>query len=540
MSRPMLLPESSFVPVTTCRLAQPTLLWQDECAAAMGFDPEHVYCCPTAGEQAGIYTAETRLEWADRYGGVGVGAAGGSGRCAAYGGLQTKGVGVTPLVGHDADANHSSGEQTVLSALTEAVFAQVFQAALPFGAVPTLSVLLVRRMGEARLSPSARAVTVRPFVLRPAHFIRNMLNQQQRQPQGVMAPGLARDTYRVTQALRQFVAGLETCLGVNATDDVSTIDQGLRALTRRLAWQFAASFAKRLPHGSVSCSNISLAGQFLDYGMSHALPTYRCPTDAEQNPWTESQRPLQTLWVLRQQLDKYFPGLRGMPVVQPDELRHLYWSAYEERLRIEMAKMAGLTEDLAQACPPALLAAWLQAMRGIWLPGGREPLAPRDATEAWRPMPVDPKRPDLNRVLAAAAPHDDAVAMDQAIAPLLADAGSRRRFVDAAVAVRQALKPELGGAAGALSTYLVAQAERKNQVMPQLERDSWFRIGVVAQMLDEDFQPTAVQALMKDAVSRTRHTLADLAPDIPGCTGIEQVQALAPKQAETNCALMAA
>lgn len=527
MTRPILLPEASFIPVSTRRLARPKLLWQDERAQALGFDAERVFCSPVAGDAPNAYANETRMEWVDRYGGIGVGTAGGSGRCAVHGQLQTKGVGVTPLVAHDADANHSSGEQTVLSALAEAVFAQVFQAALPFGAVPTLAVMLVQATAATYPSPSSRAITARPFVLRPAHFMRNLLNQEQRQPQGTLAPGLTRDAYRVSQALQSFTNGLEACLGANADDDLEKVDQGLRELTRRLAWQFAASFAKRLPHGSVSCSNISLAGEFLDYGMSHALPTYRRPSDSVQDPWSENQRPLQTLWLLRQQLDKYFPGLRGMPVVQLDELSHLYWTTYSRRLGVEMAKMAGLTEDLAQACPPDLLMAWLQTMQRIWLAGGHQILTPRDVSEAWRPLPIDPRLPDLNRVLAAAAPHGRAEAMDRAIAPLVADECMRSRFVDAALAVRRAVVCGLGGgAADTLDIYLARQAERKNKAMPQLERDSWFRIGVVTQMLEEDFQPAAVRTLMTEAVGSARSTLADLAPDIPGTSGIEQVYAL--------------
>jgi hypothetical protein len=237
------------------------------------------------------------------------------------------------------------------------------------------------------------------------------------------------------------------------------------------------------------------------------------------------------LTLLRQQLDKYFPGLRGMPVVRPDELQLLYWTVFQQRMSIEMAKMAGLTEDLAQACPKALLTDWLKPMRGIWLSGGREPLAPRDGNTAWSPLPINPKRPDLNRVFAAAAPHDDAEAMDRAVAPLLADATLRVNFVNAAMAVRRVLRPVLGGSEDALSAYLAKQASRKNAVLPELERDSWFRIAVTAQMLEEDFQPLAVQALMTRAVGRARHTLADLAPDMLGQSGIEQIKHLAQQSA---------
>lgn len=96
MSWPRTLPESSFVPLTTRRLARPELLWQDDTAQAQGFDPDRVFCSPVAGDMPEAYTDETRVEWADHYGGTEIGAAGGSGRCSAYGGLQTNALhGVT-------------------------------------------------------------------------------------------------------------------------------------------------------------------------------------------------------------------------------------------------------------------------------------------------------------------------------------------------------------------------------------------------------------------------------------------------------------
>lgn len=476
------------------------------------------------------------MEWADHYGGTDIGAAGGSGRCSAYGGLQTKGVGVTPLVGHDADEHHSSGAQSVMSAMVEALFAPVYQAALPFGAVPTLAILLVHRIESERLPiTAARAITVRPFVLRPAHFMRNVHNLHQRQAEGAKAPGLTRDVYRVLQSLSYFTQGLQDTLGLERLDAATTIDSGLRELARRLACQFAASFAKRLPHGSVSSSNFSLAGQFLDYGMSHFLPTYRRPTDSNQDPWSESQRGLQTVLLLRQQLDKYFPCLRGATVVTVDELTELYGSELQRRLRIEMARMAGLTEDLANACPPELLADWLKAMQGIWLRGGQEPLVPFDASGTWPGLPLNPYRPDLNQVLTQAAPHGNAQAMDLAIAPVLADDVLRSRFVAASMAVRQALRPRLGGSAAGLDAYLGFQAKRKNAVLTDLLRDSWFRITVVTQMMEEDFRPEAVQRLLNGALNQARHTLADLTPNLPGASGIEQIQELTLQGAGGRC-----
>lgn len=210
----------------------------------------------------------------------------------------------------------------------------------------------------------------------------NVLNQQQRGPQGDAAPGLTRAAYRVSQALLHLPTGLQAALGLRAADAMCTIDQGLRELTRRLAWQFAASFAKRLPHGSVGCSNVSLAGQFMDFGMSHFLPSYRRPADALQDPW--------------------------------------------------------------------------------------------------------------------------------------------------------ALRTTLGSSASAVDAYLAAQARRKNAVLPELLRDEWFRIAGVARVQEEEFLPAAAQSMLAGAIGRARRMLADLAVDLPGGSGVEQIQFLARQQVSAN------
>lgn len=524
VTQPSQLPETSFVPVITRRLSRPVLIWQDKRAASLGFDCERVFASPSVGEDPRAYSEESRVQWADRYGGVGTGTAGGSGRCATFGDLQTKGVGVTSLVAHDGDLHHSSGTQTALSALAETVFSGVFEAALPFGAVPTVAALLIQPAEEGGdpMTPP-RALTIRPFVLRPAHFMRNAFNMEQRTAQGATGPGLSRDAYRVSQALGHFTRGLRASLDLPGTDDLTTIDTGLRELTRRLAWQFAASFAKRLPHGSVSCSNFSLAGEFIDYGMSRFVPAYRKPADALQDPWTESQRAIHTVKLLRQQLDKYHASLRGAKVVSADELEDSFASAMEQRLAVEMAKMAGLTEDLALACPQALLVDWLRAMRSIWHRGGRDPVAPRDPQVSEDPPAANPLRPDLSQILTASASHTEAEGMDRGLQPLLSDEHLRRRFIESSLAVREVLKQVVGGAEQALDLYIKSQATRKNAVLCPLERDSWYRIHIVTQMQEANFSTSTVESLMMSALRMAKYTLSDISPDFVGDSGLRQV-----------------
>ena len=527
----LLLPPAAFAELTTHRLARPELVLQGSGAQAAGFDAGQVFCCPKPEEPQSLYTTQSRTELADRYGGIGAGMAGGSGRCSSYGSLQTKGVGVTPLVAPNADAHHSSGTMTLTGALEEALFGEVFQLALPFGALPVHAVLTTERLSATGRPPAeARALAVRPLVARPAHFLRNLLNPDGRAASGAQAPGLTCDADRVRLAMAFLATNLQLALRLDmpGADEAEILDAGLKELVRRLAWQFAAGFAKRLPHGSMSCSNLALSGAYLDFGLSSFVPAYRriCWANG-QDSWTESLSPVRTLVSLRRQLDCYRPSLRTASVISADDMAIQFGQHLQQRLAVEMAKMAGLTEDMAQACPADLLAAWLTAMRDIFQRGADErfvvnPGAMADGAPA--PAPRRSGRYDLNAVLSVAAPCVDGQDMDRALAPLLDDPALRLRFVRAAVDVRHSLLASAGDAGANLAAYLGAQAERKNTVLDGLQRDTWFRT-VAIRRIEDSADADRIHAVMDETLAWSRHVLSDLHPWLPGANGLEQLQA---------------
>lgn len=530
-----LLPQSSLVGVATRRLAHADVAWHDGAGHA-AIDPATMFCCPQPYEAEHLYGRDTRIEWADRYGGAGVGAAGGSGRCTTHGGLQTKGTGVTPLVAPHADRLHSSGTLILFEAATEALFAGVYGACLPFGAVPVHAVVLtggrfVQPLGDDAAAPCVRSLAVRPFVARPAHFMRNLLNPDGLRAAGPEAPGLTADAWRTTQALALLASNFQASLGLpgGEHDEAALLDAGFRELARRLAWQCAAGFAKRLPHGTLSCSNMALNGAYLDFGVSSFTPAYRRLCWAHgQEPWTESLWPARTLLALRQQLDKYRPEVRDRGVIGGGELADEYGKHLQQRLAIEMAKMAGLTEDMAAACPADLLAPWLKAMRAIWTRGAHE----RFVTDAGRladGRPAPPPRRtgsfDLNAILAAAGPCADADSMDRTLVPLLNDAALRREFVGASVRVRAWLGARTGVAAGpALAAYLGRQARRKNATLPALQREKRAGLDLLTTFRQLEIQGDigAIGPAIDRALGEARHVLADLDPALPGDTGIAQ------------------
>jgi hypothetical protein len=532
--RPALLPPSSLIEVETRRLARAEIVWQDGTDVV---DPTQVYCRPQRYEADDLYETETRVEWADRYGGTGTGAAGGSGRCTALNGLQTKGVGVTPLVAPVADPFHASGTMMLFEAATEALFAGVYQASLPFGAVAVHAVILTggrysQPLGDDADARCVRSLAIRPFVPRPAHFMRNFMYPDGNRAAGPTAHGITVDCWRTEQAMACLATNFKTSLTLSASenDEMALLDAGLRELTRRLAWQCAAGFAKRLPHGTLSCSNIALNGAYLDFGVSNFLPSYRRLCWAHgQEPWTEAMWPLRTVLSLRQQLDKYRPLILGGAIVSCDDLTEEYGRHFQQRLAIEMAKMAGLTEDMASACPAELLRTWLKAMRSTWTRGAQE----RFVTDSGRladgraaPPPRQLGRFDLNAILAAAGPCGDAESMDRALAPLLGDPTLRREFVNAASEVRRWLRNlvEPEGSSN-LDAYLARQALRKNADLPALKREKSAGLDLLKpfRQLEIAGNTAAIGPAIDRALVQARHVLADLDPALPGDTGVAQL-----------------
>lgn len=536
---PAQLPPSSLAAMQTQRLAHPQVLWENLGPDDAPLDPERLFCCRQPYENDGLYAPETRVEWADRYGGAGLGGAAGSGRCSTLDGRQTKGVGVTPLVSPRADELHSSGTQMLFEAATEALFSAVYQLCLPFGAVPIQALFVTgghftRTFGDEAAAPFVRALTIRPFVPRPAHFMRNLHFPNGNKGAGAVAPNLSFDAWRTGQAMGYLAVNLKESLALDADehDEIALLDLGLRELARRLAWQCAAGFAKRLPHGTFSCSNIALNGAYLDFGVSNFVPAYRRLCWAQgQDTWTESLWPIRTLVSLRQQLEKYRPGIASSSLASREALVETFTHHLQDRLGIEMVKMAGLTEDMAVACPSKLRNAWLDVMHRIWTCGADERFVTYTGLMIdGHPTPAPRRRGryDLNRTMAEAANHIDAARMGQALTPLLTDDKMRVDFVAAASSVRAWLCNLVGDRAASLNAYLSLQARRKNVCIKALQRGRSEGIDILPtfRQLEVAKDYASIGAAINRALSEARFILADMHPALPGNDGLAQALSL--------------
>lgn len=532
------LPATSFAELRTQRLRRPTVLWQGPAAAAAGFDPDQVYCVPRPYEAPDGYDPQSRVEAVDRYGGAGTAGAGGSGRCSRHGALQTKGVGPTALVDPRADRHHASGTLTLVEAGLEVLFAAAYRQCLPFGAVPVHAAVLTGGVYQPHYAHDAQArclrtLLVRPFVLRPAHFMRNLFHPPGLAAAGPHAPGWCADAWRTRGAMAVLAPALQQALALegDAADEHGLIDRGLRELTRRWAWQAAAAFAHRLPHGTLSPSNIALSGAYLDFGLSNHVPSYRrlAWPPVWHDPWAELQAPLDTLTVLRHQVVKYHPAVGEDRLLPVDEIERLYHRTLRRRLGIEMARMGGLTEALALACPAALLDAWLGSMRAIWAQGAQERFVQwsgRMDDGQQTPPPRTAGQRDLSAVLASAGGIAEATQLDARLQPLLPEASLREAFVRAGCAVQQHLRQQAGDEAPWLASFLARQAQRKNGPLTGLRRDrNASHTGLLACEAAGD--AAAATRLLTRVLEQARQVLSDLDPSLPGDDAATQWRAQA-------------
>ena len=207
--------------------------------------------------------------YADRYGSTeGTTPHGGSGRSGIAGRFSAKGIGVTPLVGKGAAPGHAHGCATLEECLREAVYSEIIGAESPHGAVPTIAVL---DTGIDFIDPDARTrsqrhsrrgLLIRPCVLRPAHAERAALfrradgmHELQNQREDVARARAVVHTWARAALPRRTAVPAETLIG-------------------RLAQQIAFAQVHRFTGGGLFSSNVSLLGEWLDFGNAHALPDW--------------------------------------------------------------------------------------------------------------------------------------------------------------------------------------------------------------------------------------------------------------------------
>jgi hypothetical protein len=273
---PAQLGEHISVPFRVGRLRSPSLVWlNDRWLLESGqnpFDPElrtsfAASLLSTFGVRATTQnvilqgaTRDESLLLADRYGGTGGSAHGGSGRCGSRDGFIAKGIGKTPLVSENVDPYHRDGCMSLREALVEVMWAEIVHREFPWGAIPIVAIIDTGETFSHASDglPRRSAIVVRPSFIRPAHFERSIFFGSS----GHNGSDQFLDALRVKSATQ--------CVSAQPSNYPS-----LTAMFERFAQQLGVARASRLWQGRFLTSNVSIDGELVDFGSFRSVPDWR-------------------------------------------------------------------------------------------------------------------------------------------------------------------------------------------------------------------------------------------------------------------------
>jgi hypothetical protein len=223
-----------------------------------------------------VSSTQSKVFFAERYGGSGIQRNGGGARCGFDGNYQVKGIGANPLVGEGTDERHSNGALGAIHAIYEALWGEVLAQILPYSAVRARAVLLTDvytdKAFDRSQEKSRRALLVRDPVIRPAHFERAPYFR----PQQEYANRLIHDARRVRSVIHMLPKYLPV-LAEGVSEEARRNPrlyciEGLCELARREAWQMAFCRTRFL-RLTTSPSNIAMDGRLMDFnGLSCLFP----------------------------------------------------------------------------------------------------------------------------------------------------------------------------------------------------------------------------------------------------------------------------
>ncbi|OCH09176.1 protein adenylyltransferase SelO family protein [Aliivibrio fischeri] len=280
------LPKSAFTSFDTFRLKNTELLWINKpLLNSYGIDSitneiendilnNYSYVASNYANTNRLSTSDRKIFLADRYGSRHEVCNGGSARCGLNGQFQVKGIGLTPLLATNMSKSHANGKLFLDEAISEAIWGEICHKHLPFGAVRTLAIIKTNvnqefdYLDHKPLKPCALAI--REFAVRPAHFERCTFFW----PFPEYMDLRDNDAQRVKDCIqflpRIFKLSKQELKLTNNNVALSC----LQKLVFSIAKQIAYSRVKGIPHGSLTSSNISIDGRFLDFGTITAVPDF--------------------------------------------------------------------------------------------------------------------------------------------------------------------------------------------------------------------------------------------------------------------------
>lgn len=251
--------EQNWVSFSANKIRGSKMLWYAQGKLPAIFSPEEMLEKYSYGLQGNLDPSKSIELIAERYGGDNIGFNGGGGRCGNYGNIQLKGVGSNCMVGDHDDIEHSYGGLDARKAVVETIYTHVLDKVLPLGTVNIHGLILTgEKTAFNGIERCWGVIMVRDVCLRPAHFMRAPSFKPKQQYKNVLVDDTAR--------IRRLYKSVAKELG-----DKQYFIKIIGKYLQNSANQFAFARAARISHGTVSASNISLDGKWLDLPVSSFL-----------------------------------------------------------------------------------------------------------------------------------------------------------------------------------------------------------------------------------------------------------------------------
>ena len=506
------LPEVSLVPFEAKRVAKPNIVWASKSSMTRAELEDFAYCIPFDGESADTFRNETRSFLGERYGGSGAVCNGGGVRCGEYRGVAIKGIGRNPLAGAGSDFFHSYGGASLNESVVEAVWGEVSNIALPYGGLRVLAIITtgtrVPLLGAPpdRDPTTPRALILRPAVPRPAHYMRSIfyrpLGEMQRQPSDVVR------TRTAVQSIGRAFAALYGNAPANP-EDPQYLNQCLLATFKRCATQIAAARAKRIMHSSLTDSNLTLDGVWLDFATATTVSDYGRIYSAPLSPDFLSEE--QTLGALFADLPfylrKYLPAESSRKLLSAAQLQAHFQRHFQDRLFVEFLKISGVSEERLRPIDMQLKTALFDVMTAIRQSGNNR-IYPIWSDDPRDPLVMPEKTGDyhLNTIMQQIAFCGNEQEAELELASSLPNPVLRRRLADVYMRFRAAYLRQFGPEQRShAQLFLSVNAFRVNAVFPALYRPTLYR------NLDQVIQGGGdVSAFIDDLVVHAKTLLADV------------------------------
>lgn len=428
-----ILPVSSYIPFEVRKIKRPNLLWSNRISGESEDQllDKYAYCAPLDGEPEDTYTSEGKIAHIERYGGSGIGVNGGGVRCGMFDGMTVKGIGKSQLAGTTAPFWHSYGGASIKEAIREVIWGEVFDSALPFGAVRVEAIIAtgtsvpLRYVDAYGNNSCSRALILRKPFIRPAHYMRASFFQ----PSSKFSSTYLSDSERTQVALSTIFDALRSSLNILSINDFYFL---LRTAFLRYASQIAIARAKRLIHGSISSSNITLDGRILDFGMTSSVSDFGriiiargCPDATQQHHGI-----INTLVELGYYLNRYNPQLIKSRKNWQRDIREHFMCEYENAFRIQLIKLSGFPESAIEALSFIEKLNFSNILIEIISEGNCEPFKILSPCDKYKPsMPDTMGKYNLRSILIKASELADSSTADEALKPLIFDNSLRERFI---------------------------------------------------------------------------------------------------------------